>query len=180
MNEPKILSQKTIFRADLFDIIETKLLLSDKSKRTHHNIRERNMVVVFPLTDDYELYLVSQYRYLLQKQVLEGVAGFIEDGETSVHAAQRELSEETGFKATQLEEIARINTASSVIHATTHLFLAKGLEEGEKHPEAGEEISIRKLSLADAVQKVLQGEIHTAATVDGILLLDILHREKKL
>jgi hypothetical protein len=70
--------------------------------------------------------------------------------------------------------------AGSVFKSKGHLFLAKGLEIGENKPEEDEEISIVKIPLSMAVEKVMVGEINHSATVIGILMLDRLRMEKKL
>ncbi len=179
MNEPKIISQKTVLKTKLFNVKDLKIVLSTGSKKTH-TIAERNSTIsVFPLTDSYEIYLVSQYRYLLGKTSLEAVAGFIDKGETSLAAAKRELKEETGILANQWEELARIEMAASVFKGTAHLFLAKGLEIETARPEEGENITLVKMPLKRAVEKAMNGEINVSASIIGILLLDKLHKEKK-
>jgi len=117
---------------------------------------------------------------MLDKVVLEAVSGYVDKKETTIAAAKRELKEESGMEAGQLEEIARIEMAGSVFKSKGHLFLAKGLEIGENKPEEDEEISIVKIPLSMAVEKVMVGEINHSATVIGILMLDRLRMEKKL
>lgn len=180
MSHIKIVSEKTIFKAKLFDVYETEIVLPNGEKRIHHNAKRHPTVTVFPLTQAYDIYLVSQYRYLHKKVTIEAMAGFIDSGETSLQAAKRELKEETGLTATHWEELARAEFAASVFKGTAHLFLAKGLEPGESNPEPGEEITIIKMSLEDAVKKVILGEINHSASMIGILMLDRLRRKKKL
>ena len=117
---------------------------------------------------------------MFKKRILEAVSGHIDENETSIAAAKRELKEEIGMSASQWEEIARIQTAASVIKATSHLFLVHDLEFGKPDPEAGEDIVLVKLPLKEAVAKVMSGEINNAATMIGILLLDKLKTEGKL
>lgn len=178
MDDIKIISQKSILKTERFEIKETEIEVSQGKKKTRHDVFRRSTVVVFPLTDSYEIYLISQYRYLYKKNIIDAVAGFIEEGENALVAAKRELKEETGLIATQWEEIARIEMSASAIKATAHLFLAKGLEISESEPEEGEKINLFKVPLAQAVEKVILGEINMSATMVGILLLDKLKKEK--
>jgi 8-oxo-dGTP pyrophosphatase MutT (NUDIX family) len=180
MSQWKIISQKNILKSELFDVKEIKLE-NDKGKRKVHHEAERVPIVsVFPLTDKYEIYLISQYRSILKKTVLEAVSGYIEKKETVIAAARRELKEEAGIEALQLEEIARIQMSGSVFKSSSNLFLAKGLEIGDNNLDDTEEIEVVKMPLATAVEKVMLGEINHAASVIGILMLDKLRREKKL
>jgi ADP-ribose pyrophosphatase len=180
MSQWKIISQKNILKTELFDVKEIKLE-DDKGKRKIHHEAERTPIVsVFPLTNKYEIYLISQYRSILKKTVLEAVAGYIEKKETTIAAARRELKEETGIEAQQLEEIARIQMSGSVFKSAVNLFLAKDLEIGDNNLDDTEEISVVKMPLSTAVEKVMLGEINHAASVIGILMLDKLRKEKKL
>lgn len=176
----KIIAKKNVFKAKLFTVEEIKLQLPDKKEKIHHLARRNPTVTVFPLTDSYDLYLVSQYRYMLEKKTLEAMAGFIDSGETSLQAAKRELIEETGIVAHQWEELSRIELAGSVFRAQAHLFLAKDLTFGKPQPEEDEEIELIKMPLQVAVAKVITGEINHSASMIGILMLDKLRKEKKL
>lgn len=180
MKQLKIISQKTVYKAPRFNVVETKLELNNKNKRLYRDIERCPSVYAFPMTPKGEVYLIYQYRYLVKKVVLGAVAGFIEKGETSIQTAQRELKEETGIMASQWEELLRIDVSQSVIKAQSYIFLAKDLEEGETSKEEGEEIELVKMSLLEAFNKIFSGEITDSGTIIGLFLLDKLRREKKL
>jgi len=180
MSQWKIISQKTVFKAKLFDVKEIVFRNKGGKEKIHHIAQRDTIVSVFPLTDQYEVYLISQYRYTLGKTVLEAVAGHVDKKESTITAAKRELKEETGISALQLEEIARIEMSGSVFKSKAHLFLAKGLEIGDSNPNNDEEISIVKIPLNVAVEKVMLGEINHATSMLGILMLDKLRMQKKL
>lgn len=180
MSRWKIVSQKSVFKTKLFNVKEVVFETKNGKKKIHHIAERASVVSVFPLTDQYEIYLISQYRYTLQKKVMEAVAGYVEGRETTVAAAKRELKEETGIETHQLEELARAEVAGSVFKGKIYLFLAKGLEIGEDKLEEDEEIEIVKMPLESAVEKVMTGEINHSASMIGILLLDKLRSQKKL
>lgn len=180
MSQWKIISQKSVFKAKLFDVKEIVFKNKEGRKKIHHNVQRDTIVSVFPLTDSYEIYLISEYRYMLGKTVLEAVAGHMGRRESTIAAAKRELKEEAGISALQLEEIVRVELSSSVFNSKSHLFLAKGLEFGEADLDDDEEISLVKMPLSQAVEKVMTGEINNASSMIGILMLDKLRREKKL
>lgn len=180
MSRWKLVSQKPILRTKFFNVLEIGFETQTGRKKIQHIAERTPIVSIFPLTDSYEIYLISQYRYMLKKTVLEAVAGHVEKKETTITAAKRELKEETGMSAMQLEEIARIEMSGSVFRSKTHLFLAKGLEIGDSKPDDDEEIALVKVPLKEAVEKVMLGEINHATSMVGILLLDKLRRDKKL
>lgn len=180
MSRWKIVSQKNVLRVKLFDVKQLNFQTETGKKKIQHFAERIPTVSVFPLTDSYEIYLISQYRYMLKKTVLEAVSGYVESKETTVAAAKRELKEETGMSAQQFEEIARVEIAASAFKGKMHLFLAKGLEMGTDDPEEDEEISMIKMPLDTAVEKVILGEINHSASMIGILILDKLRMQQKL
>lgn len=180
MSQWNIVSQKTVFKAKLFDVREIVFKNKNGKEKIHHLAQRDTVVTIFPLTDLYEIYLVSQCRDMLEKNVLEAPSGYMKKKETVITAAKRELKEETGITAQQFEELARVDLTSSVFKSKVHLFLAKGLEMGETSLDEDEDISIVKMPLEQAVEKVMTGEINHAASMAGILMLDKLRMQKKL
>jgi 8-oxo-dGTP pyrophosphatase MutT (NUDIX family) len=180
MSQWKIVSQKPIFKAKLFCVKEIKLENDAGGKAIHYQAERIPIVTVFPLTSKYEIYLISEYRYMFGKRVLEAVSGHIGEKESAIVAARRELKEEAGMEADQLEEIARIQMAGSVFKNTSNLFLAKGLVMGDNNLDEGEDISVVKMPLSQAVEKVMTGEITNATSMIGILMLDKLRAQKRL
>jgi len=175
-----IITQKTIHKSKLFEINQNIVKLPSGGKNIHEDVYVRPAVFIFPLTDKNEIYLIHEYRYLLKKTVLSAVAGFSEKGETSIQTAKRELKEEAGLAASQWEELLRFNTENSVVKSQKYLFLAKELEIVEKALEEDEEIELTKMTISEAVEKVISGEISGAGTIIGIFLLDKLKKEKKI
>lgn len=175
----KVTSEKILLKTSLFEFVESQVSIGDV-KDTYHHIRRKPAVMVFPITQNYDIYLIWQYRYLYEKTVLEAVAGFIDEGETPMEAAKRELKEEIGLVAGTLDHILKTEIAGSIVKSTLHLFLAKDLKEMQHNREAGEEISLVKMPLDEAVEKAMRGEFHNATTVAGILMLDKLRRDKKI
>lgn len=180
-NTTKIISSKPVFEAKLFSVSEDEISYPTGRKVTHHNISRKPTVSIFPITDNYEIYLVSEYRYLLGKTILAAAAGFMDkEGEKPLDTAMREAKEELGITAVQWEQLASISLGSSVLKATSYLFLARDISVEKQELEEDEEIDVVKMPLEKAVEKVMLGEITASATMIGILMLDKLRREKKL
>lgn len=174
-----VASTKTVYKAKLFQV--KRLRIKFGNKEFVHDIAERHPTVsVFPITDNFELYLVSQYRYMLRKQTIEAMAGFIDRGESVLEAAKRELKEETGIVAKDWQELTKIEMAASVFKANSTIFVARNLEQGEAQNEDSEDIDIIKMSLDEAVKRVISGQINHSASIIGILMLDKMRRENKL
>lgn len=170
----KALSEKSVFQAELFTVKEVEIE-ANKKKLTQHDVIRNPVVTVFAITDNNEIYLISQYRRLLNKTTLEAVAGFIDEGEEPLEAAKRELKEEIGITAADWKKLNVLNTAASVIKGEAHLFLARGLKIGNPELEDDEDITPVLIPFKEAVEKVLKGEIDIATTIAGILMIDKLN-----
>ncbi len=180
MTEPIIASEKTVFQAPYFDVKEQEILFPNQKKTSYFTAVRKPVVAILPMLPAYKIYLVSQYRTMLGKRMLEVVAGHVDPGENPLQAAKRELKEETGIEAFQWEQLRTIDMSASVFKTQTHIFMAKDLERLIAEPDEDEEIKLVKLPLQEAVKKVMIGEINTATSMISILLLDRMKREGKI
>ena len=104
-------------------------------------------------------------------------AGRIDDGETALTAAKRELLEETGYSARQWKRILHFYVSPGFLDETMTIYFARGLRAGKAQPEADEQIATRFFALSDAKRMVLQGHIRDAKTISGILWLAQMPRQ---
>jgi ADP-ribose pyrophosphatase len=113
--------------------------------------------------------LVRQSRVPAGGSLLELPAGGVEDGEPPLETAKRELREETGLHGGAWVELASVFTSPGFCDEKMHLFLARGVEEGEAEPEGSEDIELVRVPLQEVPAVV--AEIEDAKTLAGLLLL---------
>ena len=89
-------------------------------------------------------------------------------------SAKRELKEETGLTANNWQELMQLHTSNSVTDERGFIYVARDLIEGETEFEETEELLIQKLSLEEAVERALSGEITDAVSVAGLLKLNTI------
>jgi 8-oxo-dGTP pyrophosphatase MutT (NUDIX family) len=176
----KILSSKPIFHADLFTVFEDSIELQNKEKRTYHHVKRNSAISVIPITANNEVYLINQYRYLYEKWMVEAIAGMVDPGEDPLTTAKRELKEESGLEAKAWKQIGLMHGAGSIVTWDHYLFVAKEITEGDSQLEASEQIELIKVPISVAVEKVLNGEITTSASMTSILLVNQLLIEGKI
>jgi len=125
---------------------------------------------IVPVDDEGFVYLVGQYRYPLDAYSWEIPEGGGPIGEDPLAAARRELKEETGLTAERWQQIGRVHTSNSVTDEEGLIFLAQGLTVGEAQPEETEELTLKRIPLAEAVDMVMRSEITDSIAVCGILM----------
>lgn len=118
-----------------------------------------------------QIILIRQYRYALDEELLELPAGRIEKNEDPLPAAQRELTEETGFFAKTWKEIARMYSAPGFCNELLYVYEASDVEFVGTKLDDDEEIDVMELELKDAWELVSTGKIRDAKTIAGLGLL---------
>lgn len=120
-------------------------------------------VNVIAITKDGGMLMVRQYRHALGVTEYELCAGVMEEGETPLQAAQRELMEETGFGGGEWTEYMSICANPSNHTNLAHTFLAVGVEHvAEQHLDDTEELTYHVLSPEDVLSMLQRGEIMQA------------------
>jgi len=114
------------------------------------------VVIMVPVTDNGELVLVEQYRIPVKSLVLELPAGLVGDsgdaGEDFKSAAQRELIEETGYRANALEELITSPSTAGMADEIITIYYASGLERvGPGGGDGNENITVHLVPLETAV-----------------------------
>ena len=122
-----------------------------------------------PLGEDPQVLMIRQYRYAAEGYLLEIPAGRLNAGEDPRDCALRELKEETGCSAEQMDHLFTMYTTPGFTDERIHLFMATGLVAGETNHEADEFLDLEPMLLSRALELVEAGEIKDAKTVVGLL-----------
>ena len=129
----------------------------------------KNIAVgVIPLDEEYNTYLVGQYRYALNRYSWEIPEGGSIVGTHPMEGAKRELLEETGLKAKSWIPALSIHMSNSVTDELGLIYVAKGLSQHEAEPEDTEDLQIKKVPFDKVFEMVIKGEITDALAVAGI------------
>lgn len=140
--------------------------------------RDITAAVILALTDEGEVVLVEQYRTPLGRRSLELPAGLVGDeteGEDPATSAERELEEETGFRAEHWEEIGHFATSPGMSAEGFRLFKATGLTRIGPGGGTGEheQIDVHVVKLAD-VPSLIAAKRRAGCAID-VKLLSLLH-----
>ena len=123
-------------------------------------------VNVIAITKDGQFVMERQYRHAARKISLELPCGVMEEGETPLEAAQRELLEETGFGGGQWKKLMELSPNPSAMSNTTHCFLAIGVEKiAEQHLDETEELSVLFMTKEEVKRMLNENQICQALMV---------------
>lgn len=132
-------------------------------------VEHRPSVGIIAVQGD-SLFLVTQYRRAADRTLLEIPAGKMEQGETPLQAAKREMDEEIGYSGT-LRPFLKWYLAPGYDTELMHLFVAKNLRKiaSRRQMDDDEDISVRKVKLAAAAKMCFSGQIIDAKSIAAIL-----------
>ena len=120
--------------------------------------------------------LIRQFRHAAEGFIWEVPAGRLDAGESPESCAERELEEETGFRARRLERLTTIYTTPGFTDERIHLFMAVGLESGAEHREADEFMELHTLRWSEVMRLVEKGEVTDAKTLVSLLFVQCFRR----
>ncbi len=157
--------------------------LADAQGRQHTRevVIHPGAVCIVALLPDRRLLMVRQYRHAAGEVLLELPAGTLDrqpDGELEdpLHAAQRELSEETGQRAKHWRKLTEFFTSPGFTTELMHLYLATDVERDPDYggPMEDERLELVVLPFAEALERAAAGEIRDGKSLVGLYLVDRL------
>ena len=169
------LSEKMSSSEDIFDgvVLHVKrdmVTLSNGNTAVREVIRHIGAVCVIPVTENNDVIVERQYRYPLDRVILEIPAGKLDaPDENRLSAIQRELREETGYTADEWTEIGDFHPAPAYSDEYITMYLARGLHQGDRHLDEDEFLDVYAVPLSDLVRDVMEGRISDAKTQVAVL-----------
>lgn len=162
----KQVSEKVAYEGNFLKILNVDVILPDGNKANRDIIRHPGASAVLPINENGEVILVRQWRTPLNKTLLEVPAGKLEKGEDPLVCAERELEEETGFKASKLEYMGSIATVPGFCDEIIHLYLATGITSGVKGGDEDEFTEVEMVTIDEMKAMIKSGEIIDTKTIN--------------
>jgi ADP-ribose pyrophosphatase len=159
-----------IYNGKIFDVLVEKVTLPNGAIKKREVVRHPGAAAMVPLLDDGNVILVKQYRHAVGGYIWEIPAGTLEPDEDAMTCAQRELIEEIGYEAGQLEKITEILPAPGYTDERIQIFLATGLSSAQQRLEDDEVLDVESVPLENAVEMIRSGGIQDAKSIVGLLL----------
>jgi len=154
----KIGTLKPVFTGKLYEVRQAPVLLPNGKKGIFETVYRSPSVTVISTDEKGRLLMNQEYRPNYKKRVWRFPGGTIEKGESPKQAAQRELQEETGFKAKKLSLFYK-SSLGQTIEWERYIFLGEGLVPSKLPNDEEEDIKITFVTLAEAMALVRRGEV---------------------
>ncbi len=167
----QVLSSTVAYTAPVFRVTSDEVIEPSGAKVRRDIVRHPGSVVILALDErksEPSVLLIRQYRYAANCELWELPAGRIDEGESALTAAKRELAEETGYSASEWIPALCYYSSPGFLDETMSIFAARDLHKGKATPEEDEFITCKLVPLAKAVQWVMTGKVHDGKAIAGI------------
>ena len=162
------ISGAQVYRGNFLDVRHDVIALPDGGTATREYIVHPGAVMVVPLLDDGRLVMERQYRYPLGRVLLEFPAGKLDAGEPVQRCGQRELAEETGYRATEWARACLVHNACAYSTEGIEIWFARGLVPGQRQLDPGELIDLCLMDEAGLDALAARGELTDVKTLVGL------------
>jgi len=176
MNDKHLLEQSVssvdLFKGHFLDAVRDVVRLPDGSDAVREYVRHPGAVMIVGELDDGRLVMERQYRHPVRQVMVEFPAGKLDPNESTQQCAERELLEETGYRARLWARAGVIHPVISYSTEFIEVWFARELVAGERQLDAGEFLDVYSATLDELLQGCRNGEITDAKTLCGLLWLE--------
>ena len=161
------ISTEPVFEGNMITLQVDTVALADGRTATREIVRHPGAAAVMALLDG-KLLVVEQYRKPLDKMQIEIPAGKLDPGEDPKTAAARELEEETGYRATDLQLLHAFYTSPGFADEKLYVYFTAQVEPGRQNLDEDEDLSVSAITLEEAEAYIAEGRISDAKTIMAV------------
>jgi ADP-ribose pyrophosphatase len=137
-------------------------------------VRHPGAVVILPILEDGRIVLIKNERFVVNQILWELPAGTIEKDENPLHTAQREIIEETGYKAEKMDFLLSFYSTPGFCDEILYVYVAKSLTHVGQQLEETEKISVHPVTLTEIWKMIYNKDIQDGKTIASLLYYKLL------
>ena len=159
------------YKGTRVNVRQEVILLDDGTESVRDVIYHPNSVVIVPIDEGQNIVMVRQFRKAADLVLLELPAGVIDDDDSILEAARRELREETGLDAGKLVLLGEFFAAPGTLTEKLYAYYATDLYSSPLPPDEDERISLERIPYTRLMEMVDAGEVIDGKTLASLLLV---------
>lgn len=164
-------SSSVVFSGHFLKLQLDHVRLPDGGVATREYVLHPGAVMVIAVLPDGRLVMERQFRYPVNRVMIEFPAGKLDAGEGGLACAQRELREETGYSARRWAKAGVMHPVIAYANEVIEIWFAQDLTLGERHLDQGEFLDVFAASQAELEAWMLNGQLSDAKTIVGLAWL---------
>jgi ADP-ribose pyrophosphatase len=169
------LERHELFKGRFLHAFRDTVRLPDGGQATREYVVHPGAVVVVPLLQgpdgETRIVLERQYRYPVGQVMVELPAGKLDAGEDPLLCGQRELLEETGYRAREWARAGKMHLAIAYSTEVIHIYFARGLTQGERQLDPGEFLDVFSATPDELMVWCREGQVTDAKTLGCMVWL---------
>jgi ADP-ribose pyrophosphatase len=171
----EMLGSEMVFEGPLFHVVRDRLIEPGGKLATRDIVRHNGSAVILAVDNtkskrDPWIVVERQYRHAAGRFLWELPAGKLEPGEDPLLGAQRELAEETGYRAKKWKPLVEYYASPGFVSESMKVFVAEGLTAGDTNMDEDEQIAFRLVKLSEILKMIENGAILDGKTLSAVLL----------
>ncbi len=175
------LQSETKYQGKAFSVRKDEVRMPHGGTAKLDVVEHSGAVTIFPIDADGNVWFVRQYRHAADGEVLELPAGTLDEGEDPLTCARREIQEEIGMKAGEMQKLGEFFLAPGYSTEYMYLYLATGLSPSVLPGDEDEFLSVERVHITKVLEMAWENDLQDAKSLAGLMLalpyLDILSDE---
>lgn len=166
----RILSSSTVYSGYIFSILKQVIDTPDGLQVERDLVKHQPAVALLAMTADDDVLVNREYRVGINAESFALPAGLIDPGESVTEATKRELTEETGYIAQNVQEMTAIRSSEGMTDEVVHLMLVQvaKADKGKQHFDQDEFVTSQFVPLSEVIAAVKDGRMASAQTVSAV------------
>lgn len=166
----ELIQSEPIYQGKVFSLRKDEIRLPNGEPAKLDIVEHPGAVVLLPVDESGRIWFIRQYRHSAGEVLLELPAGTLEAGEELDRCAYREIREEIGMSAGQIQKIGEFFPAPGYSTELLHLYLARDLKPDPLQGDEDEFIQVAPIPVGEAFALAESGQIRDAKTLASLIL----------